>query len=191
MAAAKHQRMLERRAAMRARACAWCRKPLTVIRDDQRFCSHKCGDDWRNDQKRLANLRAKKAARTPCEVCGGRIPAERAASAIYCSVACKQLGGRSGHPAVRRDQTDYNRRYLYGITAEQFAAMLEEQNNLCAICRSPEWPGKGSRPHVDHDHATGKVRGLLCGKCNVALGNMHDDPVRLRAAAAYVEAHMA
>lgn len=82
------------------------------------------------------------------------------------------------------------RQYLYGITPEQYGAMLQQQDNRCAICRSDKWPGKGSRPHVDHCHDTGKVRGLLCGKCNVALGNMDDDPIRLRAAAAYVEARM-
>lgn len=81
------------------------------------------------------------------------------------------------------------RGYLYGMTAEQYDALMADQDGRCAICRSDEWPGKGNRPHVDHDHDSGAVRGLLCGKCNVALGNMDDDPNRLRAAAAYLEAH--
>jgi hypothetical protein len=84
---------------------------------------------------------------------------------------------------------NYMRQYLYGVTPDQYEQMMLGQDGRCAICRSEEWPGKGNRPHVDHDHATGKVRGLLCGKCNVGLGNLDDDPARLRAAAAYLEAH--
>jgi hypothetical protein len=78
------------------------------------------------------------------------------------------------------------RQYIYGLTPEQYGAMLAEQGNACAICRSPEWPGKGNRPHVDHDHATGKVRGILCGRCNFGLGQFQDDPDLLRAAITYL-----
>jgi len=81
------------------------------------------------------------------------------------------------------------RQYLYGVSPEQYAAMLEAQGGQCAICDSDQWPGKGNSPHVDHEHATGKVRGLLCTNCNNGLGNFGDDPARLRAAADYLEAH--
>jgi hypothetical protein len=81
------------------------------------------------------------------------------------------------------------RQYLYGITPEQYSGMLAAQGGRCAVCRSDQWPGKGSSPHVDHDHATGKVRALLCTNCNNGLGSFGDDPARLRAAAAYLEAH--
>jgi hypothetical protein len=80
------------------------------------------------------------------------------------------------------------RRYHYGITPEQYDAMLVEQKGCCAICRSSEWGGKSGVPHVDHDHATGAVRGLLCAGCNHGLGHFADDPARLRAAIRYVEA---
>ncbi|QOC59453.1 endonuclease VII [Microbacterium phage AnnaLie] len=53
---------------------------------------------------------------------------------------------------------------------------------VCAVCGATH-----KRFHVDHDHATGQVRGLLCGPCNQTLGLMQDDPARLRAAAAYLE----
>jgi hypothetical protein len=69
--------------------------------------------------------------------------------------------------------------------------MLAAQDERCAICRSPDWPGKDSRPHVDHDHETGRVRGLLCGLCNNGLGQFKDDPARLRAAADYLEGGVA
>ena len=57
-----------------------------------------------------------------------------------------------------------------------FAELLTQQQGLCAIC-SVELDGsrKSLKPHVDHNHRTGEVRGLLCGYCNVALGNFQDD----------------
>jgi hypothetical protein len=75
----------------------------------------------------------------------------------------------------------------YGLTREQHAAMLEAQAGLCAICKQPPRHKKGLV--VDHNHATGKVRALVCGHCNVALGLLDEDPTRLRAAAEYVEKH--
>ena len=61
--------------------------------------------------------------------------------------------------------------------------MLERQAGLCPICRR----GLGDKPHVDHDHETGEVRGLLCFTCNVGLGNFGDDVERLRRGARYLE----
>lgn len=77
----------------------------------------------------------------------------------------------------------------YGITPEDFDAMLAAQNGRCAICGEPPDPdGKGaySRLHIDHDHQTGVVRGLLCGRCNQGLGYFKDDPARLSAAIDYL-----
>jgi hypothetical protein len=71
----------------------------------------------------------------------------------------------------------------YGITAEEADAMFERQGGLCAICRAA--PAK----HVDHDHATGAVRALLCFNCNGGLGQFKDDPDLLKAAADYVRFH--
>ena len=85
------------------------------------------------------------------------------------------------------NRAGYMRKYLYGLTEEDYKAMLERQDHCCAICGSTEWPGKDNRPHVDHDHATGRIRGILCSKCNLAIGHMDDDPKRLRAAADYLE----
>jgi hypothetical protein len=75
----------------------------------------------------------------------------------------------------------------YGLTRAQYDSLLILQNGVCAICRrGPEGSGK-KRLTVDHDHRTGEVRGLLCNHCNVALGNLRDDPLVTRAAAAYLE----
>lgn len=62
----------------------------------------------------------------------------------------------------------------YGITVEQYNQMFVDQNGLCKICKNP----KGSNEKnlsIDHCHTTGKVRGLLCNKCNAGLGFFKDD----------------
>lgn len=90
-------------------------------------------------------------------------------------------------PQRRRSNT---MRRLYGITTEQYDAMFDEQDGRCAICRLPEQMtrlGVTRGLCVDHDHETGRVRGLLCAACNFALGKFNDDPARLRAAAEYLE----
>jgi hypothetical protein len=61
--------------------------------------------------------------------------------------------------------------------------MLEAQGGVCAICRA------APAAHVDHDHATGEVRALLCFNCNGGLGQFRDDPFLLHVAAFYVEHH--
>jgi hypothetical protein len=73
----------------------------------------------------------------------------------------------------------------YGMTVEQYEAMVAAQDHKCALCRRTP----GHRLHVDHNHATGAVRQLLCRPCNYALGNAQDDPALLRAMAAYLERH--
>jgi len=70
----------------------------------------------------------------------------------------------------------------YGITLADYDAMLARQNGLCAICQK-----KPDRTlAVDHCHVTGRVRRLLCLRCNVGLGNFDDDPIRVLEAAAYL-----
>jgi len=91
------------------------------------------------------------------------------------------------------------RRYKFALTDEQFAALLAQQGGGCAICRASEPGGRGTW-HVDHDHTCcppyskgGKaktcgrcVRGLLCSRCNVGLGNFRHDPQFLIAAVQYL-----
>lgn len=75
----------------------------------------------------------------------------------------------------------YHRMHRYGVTDEQYQAMLESQDGLCRICLQPMDP-----PHVDHDHATGLVRGLLCDTCNAGIGMLQDSPEILDAAIHYL-----
>ena len=85
--------------------------------------------------------------------------------------------------ATDQDFRDKHRARRYGLTLQDYRAMRERQKNVCGICKTP-----GKPLCVDHCHATGKVRGLLCRDCNLGLGNYKDNPVFTRAATAYLEA---
>lgn len=76
-------------------------------------------------------------------------------------------------------------RLKYGMTIAQRDEMFEAQGSCCAICRTDKPPGKNSW-HIDHDHDTGAVRGILCGNCNTGIGMLADDPDRILAAAQYL-----
>ena len=112
-------------------------------------------------------------------------------------------GRRSQCAQCRKDSMLASRRnsylkWAYDITTEEYAAMEKFQNYQCAICptNAPR-PARESKKYkttklaaswmVDHDHETGRVRGLLCHKCNLGLGQFNDDPELLRAAIAYLE----
>lgn len=75
----------------------------------------------------------------------------------------------------------------FGITAEEYDRLLEQQDGKCAICGSST-SYLGHRLAVDHDHQTQVVRGLLCKACNVGIGNLQDNPKLCRLAADYLEA---
>lgn len=69
---------------------------------------------------------------------------------------------------------------------QDYVAMFEAQGGVCAVCKEPCRSGRALA--VDHDHASGRVRGLLCAGCNGALGLLLDDPRRAEAAVAYLTA---
>ncbi|QDF15385.1 endonuclease VII [Gordonia phage Mollymur] len=73
----------------------------------------------------------------------------------------------------------------YGITALEFDRMVEGQGSACGICREVKPP---SDLVVDHDHTTGRVRGLLCNSCNTGIGLLREDPKILSSAIDYVTA---
>lgn len=84
----------------------------------------------------------------------------------------------------RREKKSWYRRQ-YGITIEQRDAMFQKQQGVCAVC------GTATALVVDHCHRSGKVRGLLCGKCNAALGMVNDNTSLLLALSDYVREHTA
>ena len=82
-----------------------------------------------------------------------------------------------------RYKTDGHYRKRYGITMEDYQAMVAHQDGLCAIChQKPPF----RQLFVDHDHRTNKVRGLLCSPCNTGIGYFKDDCERMKQAIAYV-----
>jgi hypothetical protein len=93
---------------------------------------------------------------------------------------------RSWRAANPRKVKANNLKQSYGLTLEEFDLLMEVQNGLCGICKTPLLPTK-SGTHVDHDHATGRIRGLLCGSCNKGLGNFRDSSAFLLAAASYLK----
>lgn len=106
---------------------------------------------------------------------------------------CKQCRNKTRSERRKRDNTKYieyeNRpdvklktfdrvlKRQYGITLEIFAQMLEEQNGVCKLCLKPERHKNKTKLSVDHSHVTGKVRGLLCHRCNVILGLLNEDVI--------------
>ncbi|HEY5411308.1 MAG TPA: endonuclease domain-containing protein [Caulobacteraceae bacterium] len=92
---------------------------------------------------------------------------------------------RSQSPAAREKRLVKQ----FGITLADFDRMLEEQEHRCAICRRHEdecTAGRWGGLEIDHDHLTNRVRGLLCRRCNHALGLLDDDAARCLAAVIYL-----
>lgn len=125
---------------------------------------------------------------------------ERLAYSVWCAACCNESGrelyarNREERTRIAREQyaaSDkkwaYNLQRNYGLSVDDYFALLASQGERCAICRDLP-SGRITRLVVDHDHATGRVRGLLCTSCNHMLGNAKDDPCRLLAAADYVVA---
>ena len=75
----------------------------------------------------------------------------------------------------------------YKMTPEEFTFLLESQENKCAICETSDPGGRYNKFHVDHCHKTEKVRGLLCHRCNYALGYFQDNSSNLLRAIQYLE----
>ena len=90
-------------------------------------------------------------------------------------------------PESKRKQREYHLGKKFGLTVEEYDEMLAAQGGVCAICGRP--PRDDISLHVDHDHETGKVRGLTCFRCNNALGDFDDDPKLLEAASAYLDGY--
>lgn len=88
---------------------------------------------------------------------------------------------RQAHP---NHQKQHHRLKRYGISPEQYDEMLRTQNNACKVCLTNFTTTK--RCCIDHDHTTGKVRGLLCSSCNAGLGMVRDSEFRLARLIAYL-----
>lgn len=126
----------------------------------------------------------------PCGVCGQRKPPSefpRASSRGQRRTTCQACAAAQDR-ARQMPQPDRIRRNnlaRYGLTPASYEVLLNFQGGRCALCHGDEPGGQGTW-HVDHDHATGRVRGLLCTHCNVGLGMFRDNPDLLAAAIDYL-----
>ena len=103
---------------------------------------------------------------------------------VYKSGRCKSCKARV------RDQRKFNLKHNYGLSLEAYEKMLTNQNGLCAICKRPETAtvnGKIYHLAVDHNHETGKNRGLLCAACNIGIGKLKDDILIMESAIQYLQ----
>ena len=108
------------------------------------------------------------------------------------SYECKDCTVKRTVEYNREHSTSVRSQYLkrnYGLTFEEFEAMLSDQDNCCAICKSTKPLGRHKRFNVDHHNKTGNVRGLLCSNCNTALGLVDDNIHTLKSMIEYLENH--
>lgn len=128
-------------------------------------CSRLYGKKWYGQNKEKSNATSKKwRLKNPKRI--------------------KELLSRWQKNNPHRKRT-YRLKTLYGITIEDYSSMLNDQDYKCKICSKLH--NDSSVLHVDHDHISGAVRGLLCSRCNTMLGNAKDDPIILANAIAYLK----
>lgn len=112
-----------------------------------------------------------------CASCSENLPLE-----LFSRNKTKPLGRDYVCKTCRRGR---ERESMYGITPQEYAQRLLDQGGVCAICGKSCMTGKALA--VDHDHDTLEVRGLLCGKCNQAIGLLHHDTDLLLSAIVYLK----
>ena len=138
-----------------------------------------------------------------CKICKQQLPLDsfylllKKTGRSYRNSYCKDCGNkkrRQYKQSPRPGQNYIRQRNLksYGLTVDQYDEMLTAQGGVCAICNLPEthvssFTKKIRRLSIDHDHKTGKIRGLLCSSCNRAIGLLGDDAERIKAVLTYLE----
>lgn len=110
----------------------------------------------------------------------------RKSQRYHADLRASRAAGRAYREANKERLAAISRKSKYGLSAEQYAEMVARSKGRCDLCGDPP-SNRGLS--IDHCHSTGVVRGLLCARCNTALGKFRDDPQLLREAANYVERH--
>jgi len=117
-----------------------------------------------------------------CKQCGGRLPVEEFPALAQGKYVCRGCLTAYNHTVLLRRQ---------GCSPAEYERLLNQQEGRCAICRAPEGHRSCRRKScslaVDHDHTTGRVRGLLCNNCNRGLGRFKDSIQLLKAAVRYLK----
>lgn len=108
---------------------------------------------------------------------------------VYKSSERMRINSRRYYRENREKVMAYHLQKKFGLSAEQYEAMHNEQNGLCAICLRPERSTRNGvlrKLCVDHCHKTNKIRGLLCKDCNTAIGLLEENVEAFHRAAEYV-----
>jgi hypothetical protein len=108
-------------------------------------------------------------------------------------IALKRNARKREIYATEEFKAQQRKRYYkkrYGITIEQYEKMLKAQNGVCAICGENNNHKTQRHLHIDHNHQTGKVRGLLCIRCNTIIGNSKENTEILKKAIEYIYRHL-
>lgn len=155
-----------------------------------------CGWEYRGARDRVVALRVfgehLLAVMPSCTHCGPTPKSRMSRSegqGSLCKVCItrKSQAWKAAHPERFREQVRKSwLKIKYGMTPAQYDVLLASQGGACAICGSLPSDPRGFKLHVDHDHGTGRVRGILCGPCNAGLGSFRDDTVRMERAIAYL-----
>jgi len=158
--------------------------------------------------KNKAKTKSKPKLKRVCKVCSAEFLSSRK-DRKYCGSGCSKLADKMRSDKYgkshKKDKVAYDKIYLhknkerksivsrsshlrrkYGITLEDYNSMFRNQNGRCAICNRD-----GRELAVDHDHTTGKIRGLLCFSCNTSIGKFNDDISILKSAINYIVASLA
>lgn len=114
---------------------------------------------------------------------------ERRKARRLANIDAERAQDRAWYLAHKKEHRDYGIEKRYGLKPGEFESRLASQGGACAICRTTDFTGRLKTPHVDHDHGTGKVRGILCGRCNVALGMADDSIEKLLSMIEYLRKH--
>lgn len=156
--------------------CRECGKEFRALHTYNRavFCSIECRKmrTLKNNRKNGAKWRSKyyhPPKERPCSICSKvYTPGGTRSDSVYCGLICMREGQR------------FTR---YGISIEEYRKLLVRQKGLCAACLLPI---NHKKPYIDHNHLTGKVRGLLHANCNSTLGFVKDNPEALENMATYL-----
>jgi hypothetical protein len=137
------------------------------------------------DLRAIVFKRRRGDGRKDCALCGKDVPLDH----YHRNPQRKDLRGSYCVDCTRQLMRKYNRAATvsqYGLTEQQFEDMAAAQEYKCQICFRSDSQERYNKLTIDHCHETGKVRGLLCLRCNTALGKFGDDPRRLLRAAQYL-----
>jgi hypothetical protein len=185
------ERAKRRRKPISTQKCEWCDKRFKP-KTHSKTCSPRCRALYTQARRTSPGQALKPRA---CVVCGTWFKVGVLNNrTITCSADCR---GKRASRLMKKKADKYNQlrrgsrarssnlKRRFGITEADYQIMLKGQKGKCAICGTRE-PGTAGVFAVDHDHRTGKVRGLLCRSCNVGIGNLKDDPNLLQAAVSYL-----